>query len=70
MLRDVEVADSRFGAADRFVGLEAGGVGVDSGHGNHVISATGLRHAVSQGTLMEVVFPWVSPMMPYNDVAV
>ena len=20
--------------------------------------------------LMEVVFPWVSPMMPYNDVAV
>ena len=20
--------------------------------------------------LMEVVFPWLSPMMPYNDVAV
>lgn len=53
-------------AADRFVGLEAGGVGVDSGHGYHVISATGLRHAVSQGTLMEALGTTSDVQVPWE----
>ncbi|MDO5031277.1 type VII secretion protein EccB [Corynebacterium sp.] len=34
--------------AQRFAGLSAGGVAVDSGHGYHVVSATGIRHSVPQ----------------------
>ncbi len=35
------------GVADRFVGRVGGAVAVDSGHGHHVVSDTGVRHPVS-----------------------
>lgn len=46
------VALSGDGVADHFVGLSAGGVGVDTGHGYHVVSATGQRHLVDDAQVL------------------
>lgn len=52
--------------ADRFAGLEAGGVGVDSGHGFHVVSATGIRHSVAQGALVEALGTTTQAKVPWE----
>lgn len=43
------------GAADYFTGLPAGSVGVDTGHGFHVVSATGIRHASADKATLDTV---------------
>ncbi|AGF71562.1 type VII secretion protein EccB [Corynebacterium halotolerans] len=45
-LRSGTVELSGTGVADRFRGPDGGAVGVDSGHGHHVVSGTGVRHPV------------------------
>ena len=59
------VALSGEAVADRFVGLPAGAVAVDTGHGLHVVSATGVRHGVPDAAAVgalglpePVVAPW------------
>lgn len=53
------------GVADRFIGLNDGGRAVSTGHGHHVIDATGLRHEVPDRASLEslglpdpVAAPW------------
>lgn len=41
--------------AARFAGLAHGSVGVDSGHGYHVVSANGLRHSAPDAAALETV---------------
>lgn len=49
------VALSGDGVADHFLGLSTGGVGVDTGNGYQVVSATGQRHAVAGVEVLEAL---------------
>ena len=56
------------GIADRFGGLSAGGVGVDTGHGYHVVSATGQRHAVDNRELLEALGTGIGAEVPWEII--
>lgn len=49
------VALSGNAAATAFAGLVDGAVGVDTGHGYHVVSPTGLRHPVREREVLDVI---------------
>ena len=52
--------------AHRFGGLNAGGVGVDSGHGYHVVSPTGQRHEVKDKETLEALGTGVGAQVPWE----
>lgn len=52
---DGVVALSGDGVADSFTGLDGGGVGVDTGNGYQVVSATGQRHRVEDPAVLEAL---------------
>ena len=52
--------------AHRFGGLDAGGVGVDSGHGYHVVSPTGQRHEVKDKETLEALGTGVGAQVPWE----
>lgn len=52
--------------AHRFGGLNAGGVGVDSGHGYHVVSPTGQRHEVKDKETLEALGTGVGARVPWE----
>ena len=52
--------------AHRFGGLNAGGVGVDSGHGYHVVSPTGQRHEVKYKETLEALGTGVGAQVPWE----
>lgn len=54
------VALSGEGIADRFFGTVGAAIAVDSGHGFHVIDATGLRHAVPDAATLHAL-GWEEP---------
>ena len=56
------------GIADRFGGLSAGGVGVDTGHGYHVVSPTGQRHAVDNKELLEALGTGIGAEVPWEII--
>ena len=56
------------GIADRFGGLSAGGVGVDTGHGYHVVSPTGQRHAVDNEELLEALGTGIGAEVPWEII--
>lgn len=56
------------GIADRFGGLSAGGVGVDTGHGYHVVSSTGQRHAVDNRELLEALGTGIGAEVPWEII--
>lgn len=55
--------------ATHFAGLESGSVGVDSGHGFHVISANGLRHSASDATVLATVGAVHVEQVPWEIIA-
>lgn len=52
--------------AHRFGGLNSGGVGVDSGHGYHVVSPTGQRHAVKDKETLDALGTGVGAQVPWK----
>lgn len=54
--------------ADRFGGLDEGGVGVDTGHGYHVVSATGQRHSVPDPLVLEALGTGIGAEAPWSIV--
>ncbi|MDN6098996.1 type VII secretion protein EccB [Corynebacterium flavescens] len=54
------------GIADRFGGLSAGGIGVDSGHGYHVVAPTGLRHEVESPETLAMLGTQVAAQVPWE----
>ena len=55
--------------ATHFAGLESGSVGVDSGHGYHVISANGLRHSAPDKATLETVGAVHVEQAPWEIIA-
>ena len=52
--------------AHRFGGLNGGGVGVDSGHGYHVVAPTGQRHEVKDKETLEALGTGVGARVPWE----
>lgn len=52
--------------AQRFGGLNGGGVGVDSGHGYHVVAPTGQRHEVKDKETLEALGTGVGARVPWE----
>lgn len=52
--------------ADRFAGLAEGGVGVDSGHGYHVVASTGLRHEAESEEILQMLGTQVTAQVPWE----
>ncbi|WKD56886.1 ESX-1 secretion system protein eccB1 [Corynebacterium capitovis DSM 44611] len=55
--------------ATRFIGLQLGAVGVDTGHGYHVVSAQGLRHEVPDRDTLTVVGAVHVEEVPWEIIA-
>lgn len=55
--------------ATHFAGLEHGSVGVDSGHGYHVVSANGLRHSAPDAAVLETVGATHVEHVPWEIIA-
>ena len=55
--------------ATHFAGLRDGSVGVDSGHGFHVVSASGLRHSAPEAAALETVGANHVEQVPWEIIA-
>lgn len=55
--------------ATHFAGLRDGSVGVDSGHGYHVVSASGLRHSAPDAAALDTVGANHVEQVPWEIIA-
>lgn len=55
--------------ATHFAGLRGGSVGVDSGHGYHVVSASGLRHSAPDAAALDTVGANHVEQVPWEIIA-
>ena len=55
--------------ATAFIGLEQGSVAVDTGHGFHVVSTTGIRHPVAQRETLQTIGAEHVETVPWELVA-